>query len=116
MSDSERSWSARPPGLPTASRGIDPVVFTVGALLLVVLVHGYALRGDLAAEEEQAAALAGRDAADAAHKEAALRREFAPRIAAAYAQGQRDAMATLQGQPQGVALAQACMALRGAQP
>lgn len=116
MSDSEHPWLALPPARPTTGPGVNPVAFTVGALVLLVLVHAYALRGDLAAEEEQAAALAARDAAEAARKDAALRREFAPRIAAAYAQGQRDAMATLQGRPQGVALAQACLALRGAQP
>ena len=62
MSDSERPWLVLPPAQPTTGRGIDPVVFTVGALLLVLLVHAYALRGDLAAEEEHAAAQAGRDA------------------------------------------------------
>lgn len=116
MSDSGHPWPARPPVLPTASRGIDPTLFTVAALLLLVLVHAYALRGDWADEEDQAMARAGRDAADTAWLEAAMRQEFAPRVAAAYAQGQRDAMASVQGRPQGVALVQACLALRGAQP
>ncbi len=118
MSDSLRPWTRRQRHTlagPLCRVG-DPLLFTVAALVLMLLVHAYAVQSDLAAEDESVGGLAARDAVATARLEAAMRNEFAPRVAAAYAQGQHDAMAAVQARPQGVALVQACLALRGAQP
>jgi hypothetical protein len=118
MSDSIRPWTRRQRHAlagPLCRVG-DPLLFTVAALVLLLLVHAYAVQSDLAADDENQGVLAAGDALATARLEAAMRREFAPRVAAAYAQGQRDAMASVQGRPQGVALVQACLALRESRP
>lgn len=118
MSDSLRPWTRRQRHTlagPLCRVG-DPLLFTVAALVLMLLVHAYAVQSDLAAEDDSVGVLAARDAVATARLEVAMRSEFAPRVAAAYAQGQQDAMAAVQARPQGVALVQACLALRGAHP
>ena len=66
-----------------AGAGSEPLLFTAAALLVVLGLNAFATQADLAAQDRDDAA------------EAKVRRELAPRIAAAYAQGQRDAAAEL---------------------
>lgn len=87
-----------------AGTGAEPLLFTAAALLVMLGAHAYAAQADMAAQDRDDEA------------QAKVRHELAPRIAAAYAQGQRDAAAALQGQPQGMAFMQACLALKGVQP
>jgi hypothetical protein len=79
---------------------------TIAALVAILALFALGHRIDSKAEDEDQAA--GQQAQQAARQ---LRdRDMADRLARAYEQGQLDAMRVLKQTPEGLALAQACMA------
>jgi hypothetical protein len=91
------------------------VLVTLLVLLAGVVVYSLIAVGDTVGDEATVAQSTA-EAQAYAQGEDAARRELAPRVAEAYAQGQRDAVLSVQGLPEGLALAQACFALQqGAQ-
>lgn len=92
-------------------------VFAVIVFVLLcygLLSHADADTGQPITDDATAQAVAASVAEAQAYEQgqAAARRELAPRVADAYAQGQRDAMHAVQGMPVGIELVQACQALR----
>lgn len=89
-------------------------LFACMCVAAVVVLFGLGERLDSEAERQEAAAAqtlqGGTHTAAFENGRLTGRKEMAQSVSAAYTQGQRDAMAALDGTPKGVALAQACLA------
>lgn len=103
----------RPSGRAIPTRGMSEWWWGVLAALVLVVVLGASKHADLASDERVLAAGAARDAEIAAQTEQRVREELLPTVGAAYEQGQRDAMEAVRGTREGLALAQACLAMKG---